>query len=58
MIGGILSKIDIYGHAIGVHYRGSGKYTTRLGGFLTLVTFTLICINSLELFTKFADHSN
>ena len=70
MIGGILNNIDIYGHAIGVHYRGSGTYTTRLGGsvsrynnlnlscFITLVTFTLICINALGLFTQFVDHSN
>ena len=58
MIGGILNNIDIYGHAIGVHYRGSGTYTTRLGGFLTLVTLTLICINGVGLFTQFIDHSN
>ena len=58
MMGSILNNIDIYGHAIGVHYRGSQKYTTRLGGFLTLVTLTLICINTVGLFTQFVDHSN
>ena len=58
MISGILNYIDIYGHVIGVHYKGNGTYTTRLGGLLTLVTFTLICINGVGLFTQFADHSN
>ena len=35
-------SIDIYGHSIGVHYRGDGSYRTSLGSFVTLITVALV----------------
>ena len=58
MFGKFLKKVDIYGHQIGVNYRGESTYTTRLGGVLTLATLTFICINTVQLITAFSDHSN
>ena len=48
-----LSGFDLYGHPIGVHYRGSGTHNTKCGSFMTLVTFVLICINIAEIANKF-----
>ena len=35
-------SIDIYGHSIGVHYRGDSSYRTSLGSFVTLITVALV----------------
>ena len=58
MLGNLFKRLDIYGHPIGMNYQGSGSYSTRLGGVLSLMTFILICINTTELVISFADHSN
>ena len=47
----------MYGHVIGVHYRGSGSYQTRLGAFFTLATYALMLVNMLTLSTAFLDGS-
>ena len=39
---GKFKSIDIYGHQIGVHYRGDGSYRTSLGSFFTLITVALV----------------
>ena len=44
---------DIYGHKIGVHYRGSDSFKTRFGAFTTLVTYVFIAINLQSLFLAF-----
>ena len=44
---------DIYGHKIGVHYRGSDSFKTRFGAFTTLVTYVFIAINLKSLFLAF-----
>ena len=49
---------DMYGHVIGVHYRGSGSYQTKLGAFVTLATYVLMVINMVTLFIAFKDGSN
>ena len=36
---------DIYGHVIGVHYRGSGTFNTGLGALCTIMTYLLIIFN-------------
>ena len=43
----------MYGHPIGVHYRGGGTYSTWLGIVMSLVTIVLILTNTQDLFTKF-----
>ena len=51
-------NLDMYGHAVGVTYRGEGKYKTRCGALVTLATYVLIAINALSLFVAFNDGSN
>ena len=53
-----LSGIDLYGHPIGVHYNGSGTFSTILGSLCSIVTLVLIAINTVNLCTKFVDHSD
>ena len=48
-----LSGFDLYGHPIGVHYRGSGTYNTKLGAFMSLATIVLIFINMADIANKF-----
>ena len=33
---------DMYGYAVGLNYRGSDKYQTKIGAILTLVTYALM----------------
>ena len=35
-------SIDMYGHPIGVHYKGDDAYRTKLGSFVTLITVGLV----------------
>ena len=48
---------DIYGHAIGVHYRGRDAYKTCLGSLFTLATYVLMIINLVTLWVAFIDGS-
>ena len=48
---------DIYGHPVGVHFKGSGAYKTKLGAFLTLATYTLILFNLGSLVVAFFNSS-
>ena len=50
-------NLDMYGHAIGVTYRGGGKYKTRCGALVTLITYVLMSINTLSLLIAFNDGS-
>ena len=49
--------LDMYGHMIGVHYRGRGAYKTRLGALVTLATYTLMIVNMVTLVQAFMDGS-
>ena len=49
---------DIYGHAIGVQYRGSTEYKTLLGSFCTLGAYALMIMQLVFLVTVFIDGSN
>ena len=53
----IIVDRDIYGHNIGVHYKGSDSFKTRLGAFITLITYLLISYNSERLLVAFKDGS-
>ena len=56
-ISGMLLRLDVFGHKIGVHYKGEEAYKTKIGGLLTLITYTLILIQTTNLFTDFLDNS-
>lgn len=49
---------DMYGHVIGVHYKGSGSYQTKLGALVTLATYVLMTVNMVTLYMAFQDGSN
>ena len=54
----LILRQDIYGHAVGVHYRGSGSYQTRLGALCTLITYMFIILNLVTVMSAFKDGSN
>ena len=56
-IGKWLVSKDVYGHPVGVNYRGSGTYQTSLGAFCTLALYVLATVNSIILFQAFLDNS-
>lgn len=56
-MGRLFVEQDIFGRAIGVHFKGSGSYQTRLGALFTLATYILMLVNLLTLFTAFIDGS-
>ena len=49
---------DIFGHKIGVHYKGKDTYQTRLGALFTLAVYSLMLVNLFQLMTAFLDGSN
>ena len=53
----LLRSLDIFGHKVGVKYRGEEAFKTRLGALLTVGTFVLIMINAQNLLVQFSDHS-
>ena len=52
-IGESFLDLDMYGHAIGVHYRGRDAYKTKLGALVTLATYVLMTVNMVTLLTAF-----
>ena len=40
-----LKRFDIFGHHVGVTYKGDGAYKTHLGAFVTLGFYVLVLIN-------------
>ena len=44
-----LTSFDIFGQSVGVTYKGDGALKTRLGAFVTLITYVLITINLVNL---------
>ena len=54
----LIVQQDIFGHGIGVHYRGSETYQTRLGAFFTFAIYGLMLANLVTLWTAFMDGSN
>ena len=54
----LLVNQDMYGHIIGVHYRGNDVYKTRLGALVSIAIYVLMAINAIGLLTAFGDGSN
>ena len=53
----MLEKIDIFGHAIKVNYKGEDAYKTKLGGFCTLIVYALSIYNFVTLLIAFTDNT-
>ena len=56
--GRFLKNQDMFGHTIGVHYRGDSAYKTRLGALVTFATYFLMLIYLSKLSADFFDGSN
>ena len=50
-------ELDIFGHPIGVNFKGKAMYRTRLGSLCTLVTYVFMIGNVLALTQNFFDNS-
>ena len=48
---------DIFGHKIGVNFRGKETFQTLVGSFFTLVFYTFVAINFVQLSTGYIDGS-
>ena len=56
-LGKALVDLDIYGHPVGVHFKGGSTYKTKLGAFFTVATYILILFNLGTLILAFFDSS-
>ena len=52
----LVSK-DVYGHTIGINYRGSGSFQTKVGAFCSLATLIMVLVNLTTLVKIFFDGS-
>ena len=52
-----LVEIEIYGQPITVNYMGSDAFKTKLGAFVTLLTYALMLFNFTNLMRAFFDGS-
>ena len=50
-------SLDIFGHPVGVNYKGSGTYQTKLGAFVTLSIQSLMMFNLVTLCIAYYDRS-
>ena len=55
---GTLSILDLYGHPIGVNLHGESVYRTKLGSFVSLLTYALILFNLVKLLSDFRSKDN
>ena len=55
--GDFLVEKDIYGQPITVNYMGSDAFKTKLGAFVTLLTYALMLFNFTNLMRAFFDGS-
>ena len=53
----LLVQQDIYGHKIGLHYKGRDSYQTKVGSFVTIITYIFIFIFLFKRVTEFIDRS-
>ena len=53
----LLVQQDIYGHAIGLHYKGADSYRTRVGAIVTIITYAFALIYLVQRITEFNDKS-
>ena len=55
--GDFLVEKDIYGQPVTVNYMGSDTFKTKLGAFVTLLTYALMLFNFTNLMRAFFDGS-
>ena len=53
----LIVSIDIFGHPVGVNYKGEDSFKTRLGAFCTVAVYVLTVLSLTTLITAFTDNS-
>ena len=53
-----LRKLDMFGYAVEMHYKGSSVYQTLFGSVITIMTYTLILVNALSIGGDFISNKN
>ena len=53
----LIVSIDIFGHPVGVNYKGEESFRTRLGAFCTVAFYVLTILSLTTLITAFTDNS-
>ena len=53
----LFKSLDIFGHPIGVHYKGSETFQTHLGALCTILAYVLMTFNFYTMTAAFLDHS-
>ena len=57
-LGQFLTRRDIFGHKVEMHYKGKPTYRTKLGGILSLAVYIIVTIETVNLgIFGFLDHS-
>ena len=50
-------SLDFFGHPVGVNYKGSGVFQTKLGAFITLIVQALMVFNLITSVSAFFNRS-
>lgn len=53
----IIISFDIFGHPVGVNYRGEDTFKTRFGAFCTLAVYILTVVNLTTLIKAYTNQS-
>ena len=56
-IGKFFTSLDIFGHPIGVRYKGKETFQTQLGALCTLIAYILMAFNCYTMTSQFLDNS-
>ena len=56
-ISDFIVSFDIFGHPVGVNYKGEDTYRTRVGAFCTAGMYVLTILSLTTLITAFNDNS-
>ena len=51
-------SFDIFGHPVGVHYKGDKTYKSSLGALCTLIAYVIMSINFVNLSQSFIENTN
>ena len=51
------TSFDIFGHPVGVNYKGEDTFKTRVGAFCTIAMYVLTVLSLTTLITAFVDNS-
>ena len=55
---GLIKSQDIYGHGIGIQYRGQDSHKTGLGALLTIFSYVLVSVYLAARVQEFFDNSS